>query len=164
MGVSVSPFQAPQYSNVIELGVKPPGLAASSLISGSVGRQFSVRVEQPAAEWVAAALERIEELTALARGWDGYDAKPIDATVAVQAVRFVLDHAYPSVPQPAIVPSADGGIQIEWHRGGIDLEVSISDHESTVYVEDHETGTSEERPAAEATVIFSNLFGRLARA
>ena len=59
----MSPFQAPQYSNVIEFGVKPPGLAASSLISGSVGRQFSVRVEQPAAEWVAAALDRIEELT-----------------------------------------------------------------------------------------------------
>ena len=164
MGISVSPLQAPPYSNVIELGVNPPGLAASSLISGSAGRQFSVRVEQPAAKWVAAALERIEELTALARGWDGYDAKPIDATVAVQAVRFVLDHAYPTVPQPAIVPSADGGIQIEWHRGGLDFEVSISDHESTVYVADHEQGTSEERPGAEATIMFSNLFGRLARA
>lgn len=134
----------------------------TSLISDTGVRQISLQVSQPAAAWIRSALAKIEDLTALAPGWDGYNGKIIDATVAVQAVRFVLDHAYPSLPEPAIVPTSEGGIQIEWHRGGIDFEVSISDDDSLVFLEDAETGQIDEQPADQANSIFGSIIGRLA--
>jgi hypothetical protein len=157
--------QPPQYLIDTRVGVERPAAQSSSLISSVSERsRFEIQVTQPAADWVRAALDRIQDLTTLAPGWDGYAARAIDATVAVEAVRWVLDHAYPTVPQPAIVPSADGGIQIEWHRGGVDFEVAINEVESTVYLEDHETADIQERPAEEATAIFSSVLGRLASA
>lgn len=29
-------------------------------------------------------------------------------------------------PAPSCVPTSEGGIQLEWHRSGIDLEIEIS--------------------------------------
>lgn len=155
--------QPPQYLLDTQIRVNPPALESSSQISrmDDPGKTFSFTVEQPAAPWLRSAVERVEDLTALAVGWDGYQARSIDAGMALQVVSFLLDHAYLPVPEPSIVPLADGGIQIEWHEHGIDLEISFSDHDAGVFVEDHETGVSEERPVADASVVFSNVFGRL---
>lgn len=125
-------------------------------------KHIALRVDQPAADWLRPAISRVEELTALAPGWNSYNAKPIDAGVAMEAVAFLLDHAYRTVPEPSIVPLADGGIQIEWHDGGVDLEIVFSEREPGVFLEDHETGLSEEHPVGEASAIFSQLMGRLA--
>ena len=102
--------------------------------------EFRVTVPQSAASWLGDAVAHIEELTSLAPGWDSYDSKPVDAGAAMGAVRFLLGSAYADLPAPAIVPIADGGVQIEWHRGGIDLEVSFSDGSPTIFVEDHKSG------------------------
>lgn len=155
--------QPPQYLVETQIRLRPPAIESSSQTSQMSGPEkvVSLSVEQPAANWLRSAITRIEDLTALAAGWDGYEASAIDAGVALQAVRFLLDHAYPAVPQPAIVPLADGGIQIEWHQGGIDLEISFSDQESGVFVEDHHTSLIEERPVSEASAVFLNLIGRL---
>jgi hypothetical protein len=158
----VSPaLQAPQYLVDTHVVSRPP-IRSTSLISNAQEQRFSLQVSQPAAEWIQSAIAKIEGLTTLAPGWDGYSGKMIDSTVAVQAVKFVIDHAYPTLPEPAIVPTAEGGIQIEWHRGGIDFEVAISDVESTVFVEDTETGNIDERPADQANSIFGDVIGRLA--
>ena len=29
-------------------------------------------------------------------------------------------------PPPSVVPTWDGGVQVEWHRNGVDLEIEIS--------------------------------------
>ena len=31
----------------------------------------------------------------------------------------------PGTPQPAVVPTVKGGVQLEWHACGIDLEIEI---------------------------------------
>ena len=31
----------------------------------------------------------------------------------------------PTTPRPSLVPLPSGGVQIEWHRGPIDLEISV---------------------------------------
>jgi len=68
----------------------------------------------------------------------------------LQAVEFLLRVALPHVPPPAIVPLSDGGIQLEWHEGGVDLEISFSDLEPGVYVEDRDSGEAAELPLDEA--------------
>ncbi len=38
---------------------------------------------------------------------------------------FLLNCVSPDDPVPSVVPTARGGILLEWHEGGIDLEVDI---------------------------------------
>lgn len=65
-----------------------------------------------------AGLEALDRLSALEPGWDSYKGKPI-TKAALDAARAIL--STPGYP----VPTSDGGIQIEWHCGGVDLENSI---------------------------------------
>lgn len=62
---------------------------------------------------------RLEYLRILTNGWDGEDAlAPTDA--AVTLAELVL-----STPGNAI-PLINGGVQIEWHLKGADVEIVIS--------------------------------------
>ena len=51
------------------------------------------------------------------RGWDGYDAEPLDER-AVEAARRFLRYAWDAVP------TNDGGVQLERHDSGLDMEIS----------------------------------------
>jgi len=42
--------------------------------------------------------------------------------VAVQLLARVMEH---DTPTPSVVPRVNGGLQLEWHLRGTDLEVSI---------------------------------------
>jgi hypothetical protein len=122
------------------------------------------RVEQPAAGWLTTAVTRIEHLTALAANWDSYGAQPVTAEAAVAAVRFLLNAAYPEIAAPAVVPLPDGGVQLEWHRGGLDIEIAFSEAEPGIYVEDHTTGTSHESSLSDAAGQLLQLAPRLREA
>lgn len=55
----------------------------------------------------------LEVLANLKQGWDGYDGRPITEQ-AMNAARHL-----------AFVPMNNGGVQIEFHAGGIDFEIEI---------------------------------------
>ena len=95
-------------------------------------------VAPDASPWYGAALDQISGLTALAVGWNGYDAREVKADMAIDAAKFLTRVAFPGIAAPSIVPLSDGGMQIEWHRGGVDIEVAFSDDEPGVYVVDRE--------------------------
>jgi hypothetical protein len=118
-------------------------------------------VAPDASPWYRAALDRISDLTALAIGWNGYDAQEVKADTAMQAVTFLAKVAYPGIAPPAIVPISDGGVQVEWHRGGLDIEIAFSDEEPGVFVEDREDGTSQELALAEAVPTIARYWQRL---
>jgi hypothetical protein len=47
----------------------------------------------------------------------------------------------PQTPAPQVVPSAGGGVQLEWHERDIDLEVNFTaPYQCELWVEDHRTG------------------------
>jgi hypothetical protein len=73
----------------------------------------------------AALCDRLNALLALPGNWDSYGARPVDPTVAVQAAKILQLTMREETPRPAIVPTTDGGLQVEWHVHGIDLEVEI---------------------------------------
>ncbi len=52
-------------------------------------------------------------LRELDQGWDSYGGKPITAEAILTVESF------------AVVPSSSGGIQLEMHRDGIDIEIQI---------------------------------------
>lgn len=139
-----------------------PAAAQGSQTSSSQGpRTVRVSIGQPAATWLPSSIKRIESLTALAAGWDSYGARPVQADAAVQAVSFLLTAAFPEAPEPAIVPVADGGIQIEWHRAGLDVEIAFGDSHEGMYVEDLETGAVQELPISEALPALQRLLSRI---
>jgi hypothetical protein len=113
-----------------------------------------------ASPWYRAALDRISGLTALAVGWNGYDAREIKADMAIDAAKFLTEVAFPGIAAPSIVPLSDGGVQIEWHRGGVDIEVAFSDDEPGIYVVDRE-GDEAELPLPEAVPTIAKYWRRL---
>ncbi len=119
------------------------------------------RVVAPdASPWYSGALKRISGLTALAVGWNGYEAREVKADMAIDAATFLTRVAFPGMAAPSITPLADGGVQIEWHRGGLDIEVAFSDEDPGVYIVDRQGGEVE-LPLSEAVSAIASYWPRL---
>jgi hypothetical protein len=51
----------------------------------------------------------------------------------------------PATPAPSVVPLADGGLQLEWHRKQQDLEVAFpTDDPPQFFYQNRTTGASQE--------------------
>jgi hypothetical protein len=132
--------------------IDPQSSAGSSLTSGGTGERVVKMSIGFAAEWFGEALVRLEDLASLAPGWDSYGAQSIQADATIAAVRFLASvaAAFPLISGPSIVPLADGGLQVEWHRAGIDLEIAFSDDEPGVYMVDRTRDEVVESPLRDA--------------
>jgi len=97
---------------------------------------------EPTALWHV--LGTLRRLAALPRGWDSYGAKPLTPT-ALRRMLGLLPLLLPDdAPEPSVVPTRDGGIQLEWHRRGIDFEVKVPPTGPISYLV-ADAGTGEER-------------------
>jgi hypothetical protein len=86
---------------------------------------FTVVVDEPAPAWHYIVAEQLNELAHLTRGWNGRLSRPLDVKVVDLAITILEATMREDTPAPALIPANDGSIQLEWHRGGIDLEVSV---------------------------------------
>lgn len=91
--------------------------------------QASVNTENSAAnaieiaEWQAVLLMRLLSFGNLRPGWDGHYAPTPSDDAIVTLANFLL--AIPMSSHPgAVVPTAAGGAQLEWHAAGWDIEVA----------------------------------------
>ena len=109
-----SAFQRQHGFRVIDGGLRYPSTAT-----------FTLPVPYHVSCWVDELQSRLNELTGLERGWDGYDALPVSYACASFAASLMETICVDSVPAPSLVPGPDGTIQIEWHRAGFDIEVHI---------------------------------------
>ena len=77
--------------------------------------------------WIDMVRERLEAVVEDTRepGWDGSGAPPV-SQLAVEVALAVLEESMSddTIP-PNFVPTNDGGLQLEWHANGIDVEVYI---------------------------------------
>ena len=91
--------------------------------------------------WLVSTSDRINELVRLPLGWDGHDGRPVNFDVADFAVQFLLQTLEPDGPAPLVVPLSYGGLQLEWHEQGIDLEIEVeAPNRIFVSFEDGESG------------------------
>lgn len=118
--------------------------------------QESTQFDPRVGAWVREVSERFDYLLSLLPGWDGHEAVPIKSEHVLAAGRFLSAVMAPETAAPAIVPTADGGVQLEWHQGGVDVEVLFSDCEEDValYVHDLASGNEWEGPAIEGFSEF----------
>ena len=77
---------------------------------------------EDAAQAVYQHAKAFERITELAPNWDGYDGVPPTraAISTAHAVANALLHP------PQVVPVNDGGVQLEWHIEGVDVEIAIT--------------------------------------
>lgn len=157
----MTPVETPPQ-NLIDKTVRIVAPQATSA-STSYGPEPVVkfRIQSLAAAWLRESINRVETLTTLRAGWDSYDGLPVSAEAAIQAVSFLVSNAHAELARPAIVPQADGGVQIEWHRGGLDLEISFGGTDPGVFFDDLVEGHDEDGPVESAATYLVRYQSRL---
>ena len=67
------------------------------------------------------AIRKLDEFSDLSQGWDSYSGKPIhkEAINTAKAMIWKLGDGWTPIP------CSDGGVQLEYHEGGVDIEVQI---------------------------------------
>lgn len=80
---------------------------------------------RPIAQWFLDVLGRFKELNRLPANWDHHGAPPIEAADLAEALKTLSGVMAPNTPAPAIVPISGGGLQLEWHRAGLDVEIVV---------------------------------------
>ncbi len=75
--------------------------------------------------WLWRTLAAVKPLFALEPNWDSYGASVVEPGGVVQGLNFLGKILEVDTPAPAVVPTAEGGIQFEWHASGIDLEITF---------------------------------------
>lgn len=82
------------------------------------------KYEREFVEWITPIFEGLCKLLELPPNWDSYGAPQIEKQSIVTALEIIATS--PDTPKPSIVPTVYGGVQFEWHRGGMDLEIEIN--------------------------------------
>jgi len=103
--------------------------------------------------WWSTAVGRLVELMSLSPGWDSHGARSIDLQIAGAAGTFLLLLPVKELPHPSIVPTVSGGVQLEWHDCGVDLEVEFLS--PTRFFIDYENSKLRQEWSGEAS--FSDL-------
>jgi hypothetical protein len=91
----------------------------------------------------------VADLLKLREGWNSYSAKPLELRNAVAAIELLFDFLEAETPAPIVVPTVQGGLQLEWHRQDVDIEVYVDSPESiSFYAERRGSQESCEEPLA----------------
>jgi hypothetical protein len=79
-------------------------------------------------------------------GWNSHAAAPPSLAAAEASLDVLVMAVGLAAPAPSLVPLSTGGLQLEWHIGGVDLEAAIEqDGTLAVLYEDSRTGEQWER-------------------
>jgi hypothetical protein len=112
-------------------------------------------------DWVADAQATLLDMLELERGWDGERASPLTWPSALDAMSFLRRVMKPGVSLPSFVPLPSGGIQLEWHEGGLDIEARFSSSEYWVYIADLRRDTEWEGSQSEGIARLLSIARRL---
>jgi hypothetical protein len=93
--------------------------------------------------WPDSVGDRLAKLLKLPPDWDGHVGRPISRTIVDYACALLPRLVRPGIPPPFIAPLASGGLQLEWHRNGWDLEIEI-EGAGRLYVYARELATDQE--------------------
>lgn len=86
-------------------------------------RKMLVYTPVDSPNWFEDALQKMAELLSLEENWDSYGAPRIDSCIVESVAQLLSALTKSWVPKPWICPTVRGGVQIEWHTNGIDIEI-----------------------------------------
>ncbi|HYT45283.1 MAG TPA: hypothetical protein VEP90_23350 [Methylomirabilota bacterium] len=124
-----------------ELAVLPTKLPTSSTVYNFPINRQKIFITEPNRDWRPAIMERLEKLTRLETGWDGYLGEPVSFANANFALRMLEGICSKDTPAPQIVPGTRGDLQIEWHTHITDIELHvIAPNNVHAWLADEKTG------------------------
>lgn len=128
------------------------------------GGNLVISVEGDPPVWLDPTAVALTELLYLAPNWDSYGARPIDRMHVFAALDLLVRIMQDDTPAPTVVPTNRGGVQLEWHTRGIDLEIeTLSLHRRHVSFEDSATNYEWEGEIASNLTPLVDCIGRLSR-
>ena len=145
-----------------------PGLADRGTGTTRWPVERTLRMSVPpriySSSWFGPVVDRLQESMRLDQGWDSYGGSPIAVSAVQDAISFLASTLDRDSVAPAVVPMSDGGLQLLWHRAGIDIEVTFAADGAELYTRDLETGGEMEWPTLTeaARTHFALLTQRLA--
>jgi hypothetical protein len=115
------------------------------------------------APWVEPTLRTLGSLLTLPAGWDSYGARAPDPSCVLAAWRLLAAVMRDHIPAPTVVPTVRGGVQLEWHRNGADLEIEVvAPREFVVSFEAGDTGEGWEKSLTDDFADLSSALDRIA--
>jgi hypothetical protein len=123
-------------------GTDHPGSADATTASNFPN--FARHYAEPERKWEVEVVKALVRLAKLPAGWDSYNAAPLRRDAGHFALEILQSIMRPRTPIPQVVPSAAGGVQLEWHEKGIDLELHISaPYQWELWFQDHQAPNSQ---------------------
>ncbi len=124
-----------------------------------------VGFEGEAPDWLRPTTESLLRFVKLPTGWDSYGGRTVDPFCASAALELLLEIMRDDSPAPTVVPTGRGGIQLEWHVRGIDLEVEVCTPQRLLAsFEDASTGEAWDRELTRGAQDLSAAIVRLSEA
>jgi hypothetical protein len=112
--------------------------------------------------WFDPLMQGFVDVFTLPPNWDSYGAGAVDPRLVQDAINLMNSLLAPSSPAPRVVPLSSGGIQLEWHRKGIDLEVVFDRDEQPFFnFQDREKGEESEHSLPENSTLLSSIIAAL---
>jgi hypothetical protein len=97
--------------------------------------------------WLVRTVRVMHELRFLEPNWNNRGASAPDETAILLALELLHGAASHDTPPPDVVPTVGGGIQLEWHRCRMDIELEVSPERSVcLYWLDRDTAREWEGP------------------
>ena len=115
-------------SNMLALLVKTATAPSVTGGQAAIYQLFSnstFTISEPEYTWFKPTSTRLDELCALAVGWDGYRAPPVRYDNARFANEVLKAICGANTPAPQIVPGSHGDLQLEWHTPNHDIEIHV---------------------------------------
>lgn len=75
--------------------------------------------------WFRHVKNQLQEFLMFERNWNGYGESPIHEGAVKRTIAVLNTVVSEMALQPDIVPTSEGGVQIEWASGGFEIEVEI---------------------------------------
>ncbi|MEJ7810679.1 MAG: hypothetical protein WKG32_09760 [Gemmatimonadaceae bacterium] len=127
-----------------------------------IGMSLSGSGQEPSSLW--RVLESFRRLSKLPAGWDSYGAQPLSATAVRRCFNLFSALLPDDAPEPTVIPTRDGGVQFEWHRRGIDLEVKVPSAGPISYLfVDANTGEEREDEGKLDLQVVQDAFARMSQ-
>jgi len=103
------------------------------------------------AKWLNQTVPELVRLLWLPKGWNSDNPEQINPRAIEKILTLLLAILEPDSPPPIVVPTTRGGVQVEWHQNGIDLEIESFNSSKLEYYfsdsKDEKEGTIEDDPA-----------------
>ena len=112
--------------------------------------------------WVHPTMRTLRALLQLPRNWDGYGANEVQESAVNGSWNLLVEIMNDDTLAPSIVPLSDGGIQIEWHRHGRNLEIEFfRDEAPSFYFYETDNGVEDEGPAHENLALLRKILAEM---